>query len=98
MFKKDGIKHVKTACMHPGVVRSEFTDKICIDRAWPRYIFCGILAPWMFWCKHACFKTPYGGAQTSLHTALCDFEKLESGAYYKDCVASQPTIWGNWQE
>ena len=99
MFKKDGIKHVKTACMHPGIVRSEFVDKMFIDIAFLRYIGCWLFAPCMYWCKLVFFMTPYRGAQTTLLTALCDFDKLESGGYYKEGECIQPSIKGkNWQE
>lgn len=75
---------VKTCCLHPGVVRTELMrymkEKNLILR-----VALFLVHPffWLF------TKSPYQGAQTTLHCALLPHEKLENGAYYCDCKTAK---------
>ena len=75
-------RNVKTASLHPGVVRTEIA----------RYVFdhYTLLKPalWLFFFIPimTVMKSQQQGAQTSLHCCLCPFEELESGKYYSDCA------------
>lgn len=71
--------NIKVVALHPGVVVTELTrnleEKFIVRAAMNlgrpiRYLF---------------FKDTEHGAQTSLHCALAEWNKLENGAYYSDC-------------
>ena len=79
LFEANGITNIKTASLHPGVVRSEIWNRNLIPAFIEKIkiIFVPIL--WLL------FKSEKEGAQTSLHISCCPSEALKNGAYYCDC-------------
>jgi retinol dehydrogenase 12 len=75
---------IKTAAVHPGVVRTELTRHLikncCV---WVLYY---LFFPfrWYF------MKNSLQGSQTTLFCSLCDFGNLESGKFWKDCKIADP--------
>lgn len=71
--------NIKVAALHPGVVITELTrnleEKFLVKAA----VSLGRPIRYLF------FKDTEHGAQTSLHCALVEWEKLENGGYYADC-------------
>ena len=59
----------KVVSLHPGVVATELQ----------RHQGCCMN------CLKCCFISPVQGAQTTLHCALLDFDKLKGGAYFSSC-------------
>ena len=63
MLQKEGVNHVKTVSLHPGVVNTQF-----IDTVWTPmfkcllYILCGV--PLLI-AKSVCFKTPKDRSKTA---------------------------------
>lgn len=79
-MKKDGASNVKVVSLHPGVVNTELG----------RYMGMNPVVSNVFKLVAPLFlKTPIQGAQTSLHCALLDFDKLESGKYYSDSKVTE---------
>lgn len=66
-------KNVKVVSLHPGSVKTD------IDRYEKWYMATA------FFLVKPFFKDAVLGAQTTLHCALEDHEKLEGGMYYSDC-------------
>jgi len=70
---------IKTVCLHPGVVNTEFmrfyqndsSTKIIFNLIYPIF--------------KLCTKTVEEGAQTQLYLSYLDYKDLASGAYYADC-------------
>ena len=74
-----GSKGVSVA-LHPGVVRTELGRYL----EWKRKIILFCIYP-IFWLTT---KNCWQGAQTTLYTVLQQCDRLEKGAYYKDCIVS----------
>lgn len=64
--------------VHPGIVKTELSRTIYEVYGPLRYYLMKLLAPFL--------KTAKSGAQTSIHCAIEDLDKLESGGYYADCA------------
>jgi len=64
--------------VHPGVVKTELSRTIYEVYGPLRYYLMKLLAPFL--------KTAKSGAQTSIHCAIEDLDKLESGGYFADCA------------
>jgi retinol dehydrogenase-12 len=82
-------KRIKTASLHPGVVKTEFFRG--------NSIFIKILKVVIIPFQYIFFKDSKMGAQTTLHVAYLDYNLLNSGAFFIDCreentsrVASDP--------
>ena len=77
---KKEFSKLKIACVHPGPCFTEFT-RIEGKPLWFKVL--------MLLLGHVCMslfiKDEFMGAQTTLHCCYIDREKLENGAYYKDC-------------
>jgi len=84
--RRYGNQGIKSVSIHPGVVVTELT-RYMTENAFLKYTmkYLGNHVMRFFG------KTPLEGAQTSLYCALEDFDKLEGGAYYKDCKVVKET-------
>lgn len=69
--------NLKTVSLNPGNVSTEAQGKINL---WYIRILYTIFYPFVLYF----FKTPLAGAQTTIHLALLNYEKITSGAYYDD--------------
>ena len=74
-FQRKGLQ-MKTASLHPGVVRTELTR----GAGMLQYFILPFYP--LIWLAT---KSEFEGAQTTLATTLMPFNKLTSGAYYSDC-------------
>ena len=43
-------------------------------------------------------KSPWWGAQTSLHCCLMPLDNIENGCYYSDCAVKKEKMPDKWQE
>jgi len=68
---------VTAVSVHPGVVHTELWRQIPLAEA----LTSTVLAP----LAYTFVKTPWEGAQTTLHTLLADDVPAHAGAYYADC-------------
>ena len=75
-IKKNGLD-MKTASLHPGVIRSEFWRDMGLFATYGYYLFLPVI--------FTVLKSENEGAQTTLHCSLMPFKQLESGGYYSDC-------------
>ena len=71
---------IKVVTLHPGVILTGLNQKMQEKYWWVRLIVF-ILRPLLY----VIFKDIKHGAQTSLHCALVDHEKLVNGGFYTDC-------------
>ncbi|EAS00238.2 oxidoreductase, short chain dehydrogenase/reductase family protein (macronuclear) [Tetrahymena thermophila SB210] len=77
--------NLKSVSIHPGVIDTEITRNLCSSikiiniflNSFLRYIYTFFI------------KTPIEGAQTTLHTALINFNQLAGGKYYKECKVEE---------
>jgi len=69
--------HIKSACIHPGLILSEISNNATLGVK----ILFYILYPLMWFAA----KTAKSGAQTTLYLCYEDFEKIQNGEYYADC-------------
>jgi len=67
--------------VHPGVVKTELSRTIYEVYGPLRFYLMKLLAPFL--------KTAISGAQTSIHCALEDLAKMETGGYYADCALAE---------
>lgn len=90
LLKKESVSNVKVVSLHPGVVNTELG----------RYMGMNPVVSFGFKLIGPLFlKTPIQGAQTSLHCALLDFDKLESGKYYSDSKVTEEKMPNeNWSQ
>ena len=72
---------VTVTAVHPGVVKTELSRHLSFTKS---YLASFSLAP-IIWLV---FKTPWQGAQTTIHCAVAD--DVESGLYYSDCKPKEP--------
>lgn len=81
---ENGIKGIKTYCLHPGVIASD------LGRSFDETYFQG--ATWMFSGLFRIFlKSTEQGARTTIFCALSDKIANESGLYYAECKPKQPS-------
>jgi len=74
---------MKTASLHPGVIRTEFF------RGFPDWVQTGLKIVYpVVWLLT---KSEKEGAQTTLACSLMPFQRLQSGAYYKECEVINPS-------
>ena len=71
--------NIKTACLHPGAVNTEFSRFVSNFSFLGKFFFYTFYPVYLF-----LFKTQYVGAQTSLSLCYMDFNKIENGKYYVD--------------
>lgn len=71
---------IKVVALHPGVIITGLTQKMQEKYWWVR-VLVFILRPLLY----IIFKDIKHGAQTSLHCALIEHEKLVNGGFYADC-------------
>jgi len=74
-------QNIKTACLHPGVVNTEFARFIDNFNFLIRLIYIFIIYP-IFWFFT---KSSVAGAQTTLYLSYIDLDALENGEYYENC-------------
>ena len=79
-FKDHGLKHMKTASLHPGTVDTGFGNQAAESSC----CFACVFSCFKNCLGVCCFKNQAEGAQTSLHLCRIPFEELRSGEYY-DC-------------
>lgn len=80
LFEEDKYKHLKTVCLHPGVVNTDLFVKA--GENFPSFKLMLSTSDWAF----SLFgKSPSQGAQTQLHLCYAHWEELVSGDYYADC-------------
>jgi len=91
-IKSSKIDNVKVVSVHPGVVRTELARTMLKDRWILEFFMTYVMAPIFYLVT----KTPWYGAQTSLHCCLSPFDKLQNGAYYSDCAIKQETLSKQW--
>lgn len=72
-------KKVKTASLHPGVVRTEFLGRTVTSTM---KILTTLITP----IKYIFFKDNFNGAQTTLHICYMDYKDLNSGAFFNNCA------------
>jgi len=66
---------MKTMALHPGVIFTNLFQGTCL------YYLFFIFYP-IIWCFT---KSPYRGAQTTLHLCYSNYEDLFNGNYYDNC-------------
>jgi retinol dehydrogenase-12 len=81
-FKEKGLE-LKSAAIHPGWVRSDFSTKFATFFMKLQYYFVMVPTSWIF------AKDVVHGAQTTLHACYLDYDKMNSGDYYRDCHVGQ---------
>jgi NAD(P)-dependent dehydrogenase (short-subunit alcohol dehydrogenase family) len=81
---KKGI-NIKTASVHPGVVRSEFFSR------GTTFLY-KIVNFLIFPIKYIFFKDSKMGAEPTLHVIYMNYDKLNSGAYFSECVESKKNV------
>lgn len=89
IIKMKGDKDIiKAVAVNPGVSNTDL------------YRYKSSQRPFMFcWKSLICrFKSAENAAQTYLHCALIDWEKLECGGYYEECKLSKPSELANSEE
>lgn len=79
LLETNGITNLKTASLHPGVVRTDIWSRGIIPAFLDKI---GIIFYPIVWLLT---KSEVDGAQTSLHLCCCPLDKLTNGAYYQDC-------------
>ena len=89
LLESSGITNIKTASVHPGVVRSEIWNRDMIPGSLSKL---GIIFTPFLWLL---LKSENEGAQTTLHTCLCPPSMLNNGAYYNDCSVERLTKIGS---
>lgn len=77
--------HVKTCCVHPGIVRTTLVTDGCEGDKFMK-VFIPLFYPILYLMTKNCVQ----GSQTTLHCSLIPFEKLENGKYYVDCKVATP--------
>jgi len=82
MSKKLKGSGVTVNALHPGVVRTEIIRNFRLLQMW-------ILRPVLWFVMYFFFKTPNGGAQTSVYCAVAEELKTVSGEYFKDCALTE---------
>lgn len=83
-LQKQG-KNIKAVSLHPGAVFTDFATRM----KQPLLKFAAMaLTPIMM----LFFKTPFEGAQTTLETALLEYENLSGGSYYNNCEVQSSTL------
>merc|ERR1712124_165081 len=70
---KENLK-MKTACLHPGVIRSDFGTNL---PTWQKVV--GTLLYPLVWLMTV---NTVRGADCNLYTTLCPFDELKSGAFF----------------
>ncbi|XP_014209845.1 retinol dehydrogenase 11-like [Copidosoma floridanum] len=83
-LKEAGIDGVNTYTLHPGVIATE------LGRHLDRAFFPGLRLMMKLWRPF--IKTPVLGAQTTIHCAVDDNAKNETGLYYRECRATSPSM------
>jgi retinol dehydrogenase-12 len=78
-FMRNGLQ-IKTASLHPGFVHTDIFSPYRLATLFKKIVFC-MIAPFVWLTS----KDVYMGAQTTLHLAYMDFDKMNSGAYYSNC-------------
>ena len=85
--------NIKNVCLHPGVVRSDFFDKI--SRA---NFLINIFLKILYFIINFFTKNPIEGAQTQLYLSYAKNQELINGGYYSDCKLSKTGIYAIMQE
>ena len=85
IFFEKKYKNLKCVCLHPGVVNTDFFERIARD-----YPNIQLLYKIFKWGFQFFGKTPIEGAQTQLHLCYAPWEELISGEYYADCKRINP--------
>ena len=80
LFEEDKYKNIKSVCLHPGFVNSDFFDKMSQN-----FTNAKILFSVGDWAMSLFAKTIIEGCQTQLFLSYADWEELVSGDYYADC-------------
>ena len=94
LLKQNGEENlIKVCSLHPGVVRTELGRYMFEGRFFYKVFVYTVIAPFFYLFT----KSPWWGAQTSLHCCLCPFEELQSGLYYSDCVVKAETFVPQWE-
>ena len=75
---------IKNVCLHPGVVRSDFFEKISRNN-----LFIKIINYILYLFISFFTKNPKEGAQTQLYLSYEKNSKLINGGYYSDCKISK---------
>jgi NAD(P)-dependent dehydrogenase (short-subunit alcohol dehydrogenase family) len=93
-LEKQGVSHVKTCSLHPGVVRTELGRYMYEGRRCRQIMVYTLIGPIFYFCT----KTPWQGSQTQLSCCLMPFGELENGKYYSDCKVLQEKLNSDWEK
>ena len=80
LFEEEKYKNIKSVCLHPGLVNTEFFEKMSQNFASAKLLFSV-----GDWAMSLFAKTPIEGCQTQLYLCYADWDELVSGDYYADC-------------
>jgi len=81
--KTDGTNNIKTASLHPGVVRTEFAR--FFDRGFLFKICIAVMTPFSLMFS----KDEKMGAQTQIHLCHVAKDAFKNGEYYSDCAVKK---------
>ena len=80
LFEEEKYNYIKSVCLHPGLVNSEFFEKLSENSTNAKFLFSV-----SDWAMSLFAKTTIEGCQTQLYLSYADWEELVSGDYYADC-------------
>jgi retinol dehydrogenase-13 len=85
---------IKVCSLDPGPTSTDFNRYLIEGNPCCMYTFlcCCMPLSWLV------VKTPWWGAQTSLHCCLVPFSQLESGKYYQNCRVVAEKFGEKWEE
>lgn len=90
-LKERGIDNVNAYSLHPGVIATD------LGRHLDSTVFNGISVMYKYFAKPF-FKTPKDGAQTTIYCSLDAKCANETGLYYKECAATEPSNYAKSEE
>ena len=92
-FFEEKYKNLKSVCLHPGIVNTDFFERITRDYPNSKLIYKTFKWGFQFFGK-----TPIEGAQTQLYLCYAPWEELINGEYYADCKRINPFAIGRNQD